>query len=175
MSFGCEWLDNVTLQSSGSFPCVYVKKNWIEETLPTPYPCLAIENYVATQALEVTPAAATKASYWGTAVSAMQSNIAIADGKITGTLKYLDEGQLVTDWGAGNFMALKFTVPDGATSCKVGLDPSVSSGLVELDEDKDGVFKVTDNETQKFIIVTTDGTHTLRQEFDLSELVCQTE
>ena len=175
MSFGCEWLDNVTLQSSGSFPCAYVKENWSKETLPTPYPCLAIENYVATQALAVTPAAATKASYWGTAVSAMQSNIAIANGEITGTLKYLDEGQLVTDWGAGNFMALKFTVPDGATSCKVGLDPSVSSGMVELDEDKDGVFKVTDNETQKFVIVTTDGTHTLRQEFDLSELVCQTE
>lgn len=130
---------------------------------------------MATQALAVIPEAATKASYWGTAVSAMQSNIAIANGKITGTLKYLDEGQLVTDWGAGNFIALKFTVPDGATSCKVGLDPSVSSGLVELDEDKDGVFKVTDNETQKFVIVTTDGTHTLRQEFDLSELVCQTE
>lgn len=175
MSFGCEWLDNVTLQSDGSFPCVYVKENWSKETLPTPYPCLAIENYVATQALAVTPAAATKASYWGTAVSAMQSDIAIANGKITGTLKYLDEGQLVTDWGEGNFMALKFTVPDGATSCKVGLDPSVSSGLVELDEDKDGVFKVTDNETQKFVIVTTDGAHTLRQEFDLSELVCQTE
>ena len=175
MSFGCEWLDNVTLQSSGSFPCAYVKENWSKETLPTPYPCLAIENYVATQALAVTPAAATKASYWGTAVSAMQSNIAIANGEITGTLKYLDEGQLVTDWGAGNFMALKFTVPDSATSCKVGLDPSVSSGLVELDEDKDGVFKVTDNETQKFVIVTTDGTHTLRQEFDLSELVCETE
>lgn len=175
MSFGCEWLDNVTLQSSGSFPCVYVEENWSKETLPTPYPCLAIENYVATQALAVTPAAATKASYWGTAVSAMQSNIAVANGKITGTLKYLDEGQLVTDWGAGNFMALKFTVPDGATSCKVGLDPSVSSGLVELDADKDAVLKVTDNETQKLVIVTTDGTHTLRQEFDLSELVCQTE
>lgn len=175
MSYGCEWLDNVTLQSSGSFPCVYVKENWSGETLPTPYPCLAIENYVATQALAVTPAAATAASYWGTAVSAMQSNIAIANGKVTGTLKYLDEGQLVTDWGAGNFMALKFTVPDGATSCKVGLDPSVSSGLVELDEDKDAVLKVTDNETQKLVIVTTDGTHTLRQEFDLSELVCQTE
>ena len=174
MSFGCEWLDNVTLQSSGSFPCEYVKANWSKGTLPTPHPCLAIENYVATQALAVTSAAATKESYWGTAISAMQSNIAIADGKITGTLKYLDEGQLVTDWGAGNFMALKFTVPDSATSCKVGLDPSVSSGLVELDEDKDGVFKVTDNETQKFVIVTTDGTHTLRQEFDLSELVCQT-
>ena len=61
MSFGCEWLDNVTLQSSGSFPCEYVKANWSKGTLPTPYPCLAIENYVATQALAVTPAAATAA------------------------------------------------------------------------------------------------------------------
>lgn len=174
MSFGCEWLDNVALQSSGSFPCEYVKENWSEGTLPTPYPCLAIKNYVATQALAVTPAAAT-GTYWGTATSAMQSDIAIANGAITGTLKFLDSGALATDWGEGNFMALKFTVPSGATSCKVGLDPSVSSGLVELDDDKDGVFKVTDKDTQKFVIVTTDGTHTLRQEFDLSELVCQTE
>ena len=105
----------------------------------------------------------------------MQSDIAIEGDKITGTLKYLDEGQLVTDWGAGNFMALKFTVPEQATSCKVGLDPSQGSGLVELDNDKDGVFKVTNKETQRFVIVTTDGEYTLRQEFDLSELICETE
>lgn len=175
MSFGCEWLDNVTLQSSGSFPCEYVKANWSKGTLPTPYPCLAIENYVATQALAVTPAAATKASYWGTLVSSMQSDIAVANGAITGTLKYLDEGQLVTDWGAGNFIALKFTVPTQATSCRVGLDPSQGSGLVELDDDKDGVFKITNKDTQKFVIVTTDGKYTLRQEFDLSGLTCETE
>lgn len=175
MSYGCEWLDNVTLQSSGSFPCEYVKENWSEETLPTPYPCLAIKNYVATQALAVTPAAATKESYWGTAVSAMQSNIAIANGAITGTLKFLDSGALVTGWGEGNFIALKFTVPSGVTSCKVGLSPSVSSGLVELDNDKDGVFKVTNKDTQKFVIVTTNGQYTLTQEFDLSGLTCETE
>lgn len=140
--------------------------------MPTPYPCLAIENYVATQNLAVTPAAATKASYWGTAVSDMQTNIAVSGNKITGTLKYVDEGALATDWGAGNFLALKFTVPAQATSCKVGLDPSEGSGLVELDEDKDGVFKITDNETQKFVIVTTDGVHILRQEFSLADLTC---
>ena len=177
MEYSCVWVEkNLGAETpSQPYPCEWVKAHWSDVTKSAPYPCKALENYFESQKLAVTPAAATKASYWGTAVSAMQSNIAIADGKITGTLKYLDEGQLVTDWGAGNFMALKFTVPDGATSCKVGLDPSVSSGLVELDEDKDGVFKVTDNETQKFVIVTTDGTYTLRQEFDLSELVCQTE
>ena len=170
--YGCEWLDNTTLQDSGKYPCEYVKKNWNEDTMPTPYPCLAIENYVATQNLAVTVAAATKPSYWGTAVSDMQTNIAVSGNKITGTLKYLAEGQLVTDWGAGNFLALKFTVPEQATSCRVGLDPSEGSGLVELDEDKDGVFKITDNETQKFVIVTTDGVHTLRQEFSLADLTC---
>ena len=102
----------------------------------------------------------------------MQTSIAVADGAITGTLKYLSSGALATDWGAGNFLALKFTVPEQATSCKVGLDPSEGSGLVELDEDKDGVFKITDNETQKFVIVTTDGVHTLRQEFSLADLTC---
>ena len=170
--YGCEWLDNTALQDSGKYPCEYVKKNWNEDTMPTPYPCLAIENYVATQSLAVTPAAATKESYWGTAVSDMQSNIAVSGNKITGTLKYVDAGALATDWGAGNFLALKFTVPEGATSCKVGLDPSEGSGLVELDEDKDGVFKITDNETQKFVIVTTDGVHTLCQEFSLADLTC---
>lgn len=177
MFYACEWVKKVVTSGTATqpYPCKWVEDNWNKETKQTPYPCEALEDYFLTQALAVTPAAATKASYGGTAVSAMQSDIAVADGKITGTLKYLDEGQLVTDWGAGNFMALKFTVPDNATSCKVGLDSSEGSGLVELNEDKDGVFKVTDNETQRFVIVTTDGTHTLRQEFDLSELVCQDE
>ena len=62
-----------------------------------------------------------------------------------------------------------------ATLLLVGLDPSQGSGLVELDNDKDGVFKVTNKETQRFVIVTTDGEYTLRQEFDLSELICETE
>ena len=105
----------------------------------------------------------------------MQSGITVTGDEITGTLKYLDEGQLVTDWGAGNFIALKFTVPDGATSCKVGLNPTQGSGMQELDEDKDGVFKITDNATQKLVVVTTNGQYTLTQEFDLSELTCETE
>lgn len=177
MEYSCVWVEENLGKETPStpYPCAWVAKHWSDVTKTAPYPCEALEKYFETQKLAVTVAAATKASYWGTAVSDMQTGITVTGNKITGTLKYLDEGQLVTDWGAGNFMALKFTVPDVATSCKVGLDPSVSSGLVELDEDKDGVFKVTDNETQKFVIVTTDGTYTLRQEFDLSELTCETE
>lgn len=106
----------------------------------------------------------------------MQTNIAVADGAITGTLKYLSEGQLVTDWGAGNFLALKFTDLDAdATSVKVGLDPSQGSGLVEIidDPDKNGVFKITDKDAQKFVVEQSDGVFKLRQEYDLSGLTVE--
>ena len=118
--------------------------------------------------------AASKASYWGTSVSSMQSSIAVSGRSITGTLKWLSSGQLVTDWGAGNFIALKFDVPDGATQVKVGLRPSVSSGLVPLDEDKDAVIKVTDKNKQKLVVISTNGTDTVTEVYDLSELTCQT-
>lgn len=59
------------------------------------------------------------------------------------------------------------------TSVKVGMQPSVSSGLVEIinDPDKNGVFKVSDKYTQKFVIVATNGTITNKQTYDLSSLI----
>lgn len=102
----------------------------------------------------------------------MQSDIQVGANAITGTLKYLDEGALVDTWGAGNFIALKFSdIPATATSVKVGLDPSQGSGLVEIidDPDKNGAFKVTST-TQKFKVVVTDGTNTKTTVYDLSGL-----
>ena len=100
----------------------------------------------------------------------MQSKIKVEGDEITGTLKYLDTGSLVDTYGAGNFIALKFSV-------KVGLEPSEGTGLVELinDPDKNGAFKVTNRFTQNFKIVTTDGTHTTTQIFDLARLNVQEE
>ena len=107
----------------------------------------------------------------------MQTGLAVANGAITGTLKKLTSGQIVTDWGEGYFMALKFANPDErATSVKVGLDPSVSSGLVELlgDPDMNGVFKVTDKAKQKFVVISTDADdHKTTQTFDLSGLTME--
>lgn len=103
----------------------------------------------------------------------MQENVSVSGNEITGTLKYLSSGQLVTDWGAGNFLALKFSdIPASATSVKVGLEPSQGSGLVELinDPDKNGVFKITNKLVQKFVIVTSDGKTSAEQRFDLSGL-----
>lgn len=107
----------------------------------------------------------------------MQENIEIADGKITGTLKFIEGGiaQSGPLAGDGNFLALQFSdIPADATSVKVGLNPSQGTGLVELlgDPDLNGVFKITDNETQVFMIVITTprGTETIT--YDLSELTC---
>lgn len=117
---------------------------------------------------------------FGTAVSDLQSNVKVDGAEISGTLKYYDDAEsaLVTRWGAGNFLALKFDNLDpAATSVRVGLDPSESSGLVEIinDPDKNGVFKITNKDTQKFKIVTTDGTEELIQTYDLSKLVVEGE
>jgi hypothetical protein len=108
----------------------------------------------------------------------MQSRVKLDGDAFTGTLKYLDSGALVDTYGAGNFIALKFTdIPETATSVKVGLEPSQGTGLVEIinDPDKNGAFKVTDKYAQNFKIVTTDGTHTKTQIFDLSRLNCQSD
>lgn len=113
---------------------------------------------------------------FGTLVSDLQSNLAIGNKEITGTLKYLDSGDLVTTWGAGNFMAIQFNnIDPRATSVRVGMQPSEGSGLVELinDPDKNGVFKVTDKDTQKFVVITSDGTHTTTASYDLTKLVLE--
>lgn len=109
-------------------------------------------------------------------MSDLQSSIAVADGAVTGTLKYVSEGALATDWGPGNFIALKF-VPsqlDGDCTYLVGLEPSAGTGLLELDEDMDGVFKVTDKDAQRLVVITSGAAGAARQEYGLSGLTLET-
>ena len=117
-------------------------------------------------------------SLFGTLVSDMQTDLVIGRDAITGTLKYLDEGDLASYWGPGNFMAIQFNnIDPRATSVRVGMQPSQGSGLVELinDPDKNGVFKVTDKDTQKFVVISSDGTHTSTATYNLSGLTVEGE
>lgn len=112
--------------------------------------------------------------FWGTKTSDMQTSVAVANGAITGTLTKLTSGQLVKDWGAGYFLSLAFTKNNAKiTDIKVGLDPSVSSGLVSLDPDMLGVFKITNKDSQKFVVISTDGEISFKQTYDLSGLTLQ--
>jgi hypothetical protein len=125
---------------------------------------------------DATAGAPSAVSYWGTNVSDIQEDIAVSAGRVTGTLKKLTSGQLVTDWGEGYFLALKFTnFSSGVTykDVKVGLVPSQGSGLVTLDPDQDAVMKITDKDSQKVAIVQTIGDTSRTQYLDLSGLVLE--
>lgn len=116
-------------------------------------------------------------SYWGTLVSAMQSNIVVADNAISGTLKFIAGGIAPgTLSGDGNFLALKFIDPNGADKIEVGLVPSAGSGFVALDEDMDAVFKIDDSVGGKRQVlklkITKDGIEKI-QSFDLSGLTLE--
>ena len=73
----------------------------------------------------------------------------VVDGEIHGSLKFIegglaDSGPLA---GSGYFLALKWSNPqEGVTSLRVGLAPSIETGLVECinDTDRNGVFKISD-------------------------------
>ena len=108
-------------------------------------------------------------------VSDLQSNVVITGNKATGTLKYVSTGALPDYWGPGNFLALKWSVPEDATSLLVGLVPSEGSGLVEAidDTDRNGVFKITDKDVQivRLVVTTPEGTTTT--DVDISGLVCE--
>lgn len=102
----------------------------------------------------------------------MQEDVTVANGKITGKLKKLTTGALPDYWGEGYFIALKFSdISENATSVKVGLLPSEGAGLVELDSDKNGVFKVTNKATQKIEVVQSGAKGITTQLFSLADLV----
>lgn len=111
--------------------------------------------------------------------SLMQEGLAVENGKVTGTLKYLGTSNAITDvWGKGNFIPFKLTSDDWSKykSVKVGVVPSAGSGLVEIKDDPqhNGTVKITDKNIQRFkvIAVSADGKKIHTQWFDLSGLVC---
>ena len=113
---------------------------------------------------------------WGSdkKVRDIQTHIKVQGNKITGQLNYVEGGLSPAGplAGDGFFIALAISDIDAhATSCKVGLDPSVDTGLVEIidDPDKWVVCKLL-NKSQDFEVVSSDGTHSLTQSFDLSGL-----
>ena len=108
----------------------------------------------------------------------MQSNIVVDGNEIKGTLKFIEGGIApgVLE-GDGYFLALKWSDPDeDATSLKVGLVPS-SSGmdLIECidDTDRNGVFKITNKDTQSLVIVQSNADGRTVQQFSLASLVLE--
>lgn len=77
-------------------------------------------------------------------------------------MKHLSTGEIADYWGEGNFIALKFTLPEGVNpeDVQVGLKNPVA-----LDSDLNGVWKVENNSQKLKVII--DGQ---TKEYDLSGL-----
>lgn len=112
--------------------------------------------------------------FWGTTASDMQSDVAVTGKAITGTLTKLTSGSLVDVWGEGYFLGLAFDdFSEGLTyeDVKVGLAPTEGAGMITLDSDQMGVFKITDKDTQKLAVLQEKaGVGRLLELYDLSGL-----
>lgn len=113
-------------------------------------------------------------------VSSFQgADVAVSGNSITGTLKFIEGGLSPAGplSGDGYFLALKLTnIDSDATSCKVGLNPSAGTGMVEIidDPDKNLVAKITDKNTQVFIVEQSDNKgNKLTQRFYLGGLTLE--
>ena len=111
-----------------------------------------------------------------TLVSEMQTNVTVNNTtmKINGQLNFIEGGIAETGPLAedGYFLALEFDdFPEGATysDVKVGLYPSYGTGLVSLDSDKNGVWKIHDTEQKFAVQCTLDGETSIKY-YDLSGL-----
>lgn len=100
----------------------------------------------------------------------MQNGVTVSGNAITGTLYKQTTGQIVTDWGQGYFIGLKFTPDSDATVTKVGLAPSAGSGMVALDPDNLAMFKLTDIANQKLKVVSSRTGEEKTWFYDLSGL-----
>ena len=108
---------------------------------------------------------------YGMLVSDIQTDVIVEGTSITGSLAFLDDGELVTEKGEGNFLALKFDNLDArATSVRVGIDTDLTE-IVSL-EDKSVVVKVADV-TKKFVVISSDGEHTVTTEYDLTGITLE--
>ena len=105
----------------------------------------------------------------------MQTSVTVSGNKITGTLHKQTSGQIVTDWGQGWFIGLKFTPDSDATTTKVGLVPSAGSSLVALDSDNLAMFKLTDIQSQRLKVVSLRTGEEKTWFFDLSGLTLSDE
>lgn len=111
----------------------------------------------------------------GKQVSDLQTGVEVGSNSLSGRLFYNEGWPNGPLEGPGYYLALAFESEDWTQydSVKVGLDPSVETGLVEIidDPDKNGVFKVSSSTTQKFVVEATKGEDTVRKEYSLRDLL----
>lgn len=100
----------------------------------------------------------------GVTVSTLQTNVVVANGAITGKLLQQSDDKY--------YIALEFTNNDlNVTSIKVAVTPGEAP--VEMIEDLEGKFEVTNPTSQQLVVISTDGVRTKRDYYTMSDLVLE--
>lgn len=110
-------------------------------------------------------------------MSDLQEDITISDGRITGKLKYTTgytgfSGDPSLQSGYYLVLSWADAVIRNMTSIKIGLDPTAGSGLVECisDPDKNIVLRISNKNTQKLKVLTSNSDLSQLKTYDLSGL-----
>ena len=139
-----------------------------------PYSAIALElTYSAYLLVEPDDATTTRL---GKLVSALQENVLVHDDFITGTLHYVTgytgfSGD--TNKQFGNFLAVKFTATDGATTM-VELINGDTGHPVDASSDMWLVVRITNKRSQKLKVSTTYNGVTVTKIYSLANLVLET-
>lgn len=156
------------------FDIDYNQEKYLIETrcsgsLVRPYSAIAVEVVVG-NSLTVAPDPGSTTRY-GKSVSDLQSGIIVHDDYIEGTLKYVTgytgySGDVTKQ--SGNYLALNFDAPEGATT-KIQLLGG-SSGEKDMTDDMYVVIRVANKNTQKLKVTSTLDGNTVTKIYSLSAL-----
>lgn len=102
------------------------------------------------------------ASVYGVSLADVQSDVVAHNKSITGTSKYL-ESVNTFDMELGHHFLILHIASADADKIEASMDPSQTSGLVELDESGVVLFQMKDDQSQKVkIVLTKDGVETVK-------------
>jgi hypothetical protein len=103
----------------------------------------------------------------------LQSDVAITDDEVTGTLKYVDFSSDVSEQ-SGNYLALKIEAEPAEAKTVVELVGG-TKGPVTLDEDMNIVLLIKNKDTQSIKVTTTHNEESITKTYGLSGLTLETE
>ena len=113
-------------------------------------------------------------------MSDLQTGVSISNNSASGTLNYVSDYEGFssdTELQSGNYIALHWSDPDASiTSLKVGVVPSsIGAELVECinDTDRNGVFRITNKNSQVIRLVQSDGENAHTQDISLTGLTLE--
>lgn len=117
-----------------------------------------------------------EAVLFGKTVNDLQSDIVIGDDQITGTLHYVEDYldfSSEPNQQSGNYLALKFSAPEGAKTTVEVLGGT--KGPVTLDEDMNIVLLIADEESQSVEVTVTKGEDSVTKTYGLTGLTLEIE